>query len=239
MVLYPISYYSVCIVLLVFVDQKKGSLFYPYMVLSSVVGIISTIVGLTYPTWENYQEKYVTTIPFGFSRIHRILFNVMIIGQYQFYYITVHAYTYQQDGCLIVFVLRIVYMDKCFIYMLNNYSIVKYSSKPTWISNERFKETPMSLVTHHINKKKYDHILLDIVPRIHNRIEVHDWQVSIIDHFISATINGIKVGSFNMQELYGIKKIKLQRRMLQFILNVISHHLTYWFTENEKAKSIK
>ena len=82
MVLYPISYYSVCIVLLVFVDQKKGSLFYPYMVLSSVVGIISTIVGLTYPTWDNYQEKYVTTIPFGFSRIHRILFNVMIIGAY-------------------------------------------------------------------------------------------------------------------------------------------------------------
>ena len=80
MVVFPISYYSVCIVLLVFVDQKKGSLFYPYMVLSSVVGIISTIVGLTYPTWDNYQEKYVTTIPFGFSRIHSILFNVMIIG---------------------------------------------------------------------------------------------------------------------------------------------------------------
>ena len=40
--------------------------------------------------------------------------------------------------------------------MLNNYSIVKHGSKPTWISNERFKdEHPrLSLVTRHINKKK-------------------------------------------------------------------------------------
>ena len=49
-------------------------------------------------------------------------------------------------------------MDKnvLYIYMLNNYSIVKHGSKPTWISNERFKdEHPrLSLVTRHINKKK-------------------------------------------------------------------------------------
>ena len=104
------------------------------------------------------------------------------------------------------------------IYMLNNYSIVKHGSKPTWISNERFKdEHPrLSLVTRHINKKKkYDHILFkDIVPRgSQPKIEVHDWAgKQLSDHFlISATINGIKVGSFNMQELYGIKKNQITK----------------------------
>ena len=40
MKLFPISYYSVFIVILLCIDKKKASYFYPFMATTSVLGII-------------------------------------------------------------------------------------------------------------------------------------------------------------------------------------------------------
>ena len=79
MKLYPISYYSVFILILLFIDKNKASYFYPFMVSTSVLGIISVIVGLLYPDWDKKQEEYVKTIPFNFSYRDRVFFNMCII----------------------------------------------------------------------------------------------------------------------------------------------------------------
>ena len=79
MKLYPISYYSVFILILLFIDKNKASYFYPFMVSTSVLGIVSVIVGLLYPDWDKKQEEYVKTIPFNFSYRDRVFFNMCII----------------------------------------------------------------------------------------------------------------------------------------------------------------
>ena len=62
-----------------FIDKNKASYFYPFMVSTSVLGIISVIVGLLYPDWDKKQEEYVKTIPFNFSYRDRVFFNMCII----------------------------------------------------------------------------------------------------------------------------------------------------------------
>ena len=79
MKLFPLSYYSIFLVILYFISKKKASYFYPFMIASSLVGGISIFVGLTYPEWDKKQEKYVKTIPFDFSYKYRVIFNLIIL----------------------------------------------------------------------------------------------------------------------------------------------------------------
>jgi len=57
MKLFSISYYSIFLVILYFINKKKASYFYPFMVASSLAGGISIFVGLTYPEWDKKQEN--------------------------------------------------------------------------------------------------------------------------------------------------------------------------------------
>ncbi len=79
MKLFPLSYYSIFLVILYFISKKKASYFYPFMIASSLVGGISIFVGLTYPEWDKKQEEYVKTIPFDFSYQYRVIFNLIIL----------------------------------------------------------------------------------------------------------------------------------------------------------------
>ena len=45
MKIFPISYYSIFLVVLLCINKKKASYFYPFMVTTSVLGIVSVIVG--------------------------------------------------------------------------------------------------------------------------------------------------------------------------------------------------
>ena len=77
--MYALSYYSVFLVVLVMVNRRLGSYFYPFMVVSSVVGIISVIVGLTYPKWEEEQEKHFKTIAYDLPIVEKLIFNMIIV----------------------------------------------------------------------------------------------------------------------------------------------------------------
>jgi len=46
---------------------------------SSVVGIISVIVGLTYPKWEEEQEKHFKTISYDLPIVEKLIFNMIIV----------------------------------------------------------------------------------------------------------------------------------------------------------------
>ena len=123
MKLYPISYYSVFILILLFIDKNKASYFYPFMVSTSVLGIISVIVGLLYPDWDKKQEEYVKTIPFNFSYHDRVIFNMCII----FIKLLILAYwpVNRSKKAYLISLLWVV--GYIIIFLLNNY-LNKYSN---------------------------------------------------------------------------------------------------------------
>ena len=87
--------------------------------------------------------------------------------------------------------------------------------KPTWKNNKLFKlEHPMFRFTK--NEKIYDHILYitkgNITNNNNNSINILNWdEKELSDHFLIYTTieiggNSITIGSFNMQNLFGLKK---------------------------------
>ena len=117
MKLFPISYYSVFIVILLCIDKKKASYFYPFMATTSVLGIISVIVGLLYPEWDKKQEEYVKTIPFNFSYRDRVIFNMFII----FVKLLILAYWPVNRSKKAYFISLSWVVGYIIVFLLNNY----------------------------------------------------------------------------------------------------------------------
>jgi len=123
MKIFPISYYSIFLVVLLCINKKKASYFYPFMVTTSVLGIVSVIVGLLYPDWDKKQEEYVKTIPFNFSYHDRVIFNTCII----FIKLLILAYwpVNRSKKAYLISLLWVV--GYIIVFLLNNY-LNKYSN---------------------------------------------------------------------------------------------------------------
>tara|TARA_B100000035_G_scaffold89737_1_gene75679 strand:- start:519 stop:914 length:396 start_codon:yes stop_codon:yes gene_type:complete len=79
MIVFPISYYSVFLIILLLVNKKYASYFYPFMITSSVVGIICIIIGLTiWPEFDEFQERYFTTLLYDMTYKEKVLSNIVI-----------------------------------------------------------------------------------------------------------------------------------------------------------------
>lgn len=53
--MFPISYMSIFVLIIFFIDKKLASLFYPFILLQSIFGLITIII------FYLYHNKYITT----------------------------------------------------------------------------------------------------------------------------------------------------------------------------------
>lgn len=79
MIVFPISYYSVFLIILLLINKKYASYFYPFMITSSVVGIICIIIGFTiWPGFDEFQERYFTTLLYNMTYKEKVISNMVI-----------------------------------------------------------------------------------------------------------------------------------------------------------------
>ena len=79
MIIFPISYYSVFLIILLMVNRKYASYFYPYMAASSIIGIGCIIVGFTvWRGFDEFQEKYFTTLLYDMNYREKVISNLFL-----------------------------------------------------------------------------------------------------------------------------------------------------------------
>ena len=78
--MYPVSYFSFVLLPLLFIDKKIASLFYPYILLTSIIGIILNIILLFYkPLRKKFYKIFPKAITLKYPPEIKILFYLFII----------------------------------------------------------------------------------------------------------------------------------------------------------------
>ena len=78
--MYPVSYFSFVLLPLLFIDKKIASLFYPYILLTCVFGILVNIILLFYkPLRKKFYKIFPKAITFKYPPEIKMLFYLFII----------------------------------------------------------------------------------------------------------------------------------------------------------------
>ena len=78
--MYPVSYFSFVLLPLLFIDKKIASLFYPYILLTSIFGILVNIILLFYkPLRKNFYRIFPKAITIKYPPVLKVMAYLFII----------------------------------------------------------------------------------------------------------------------------------------------------------------